>query len=67
MLDYLLNETDYTREDIASVPRIFLFSLETIKKRIEELEMIGKLPKNLSKLTQGNIRFKKLVESNGIK
>lgn len=64
IIDYLLNETNYTKEDIASTPRILFFSLETIRDRIEQLKMVNSSSfSHLSELTQGTNRFKKLVES----
>lgn len=60
IIDYLLSETNYTKEDIVSTPQVLYFSLETIEKRIEELRMAGVSLPRLTKLVQGQSRFNKL-------
>lgn len=47
VLDYFLNETDFDSHHIAMVPRILCHSLETTKKRLDELKSIGCVPTSL--------------------
>ncbi|XP_058819377.1 transcription termination factor, mitochondrial [Topomyia yanbarensis] len=47
MIDYLLDELDYTPHDIALNIRILMHSLETTKKRMEQLKEIGCRPRSL--------------------
>nr|XP_029711899.1 uncharacterized protein LOC109432907 [Aedes albopictus] len=47
VIDYLLEELDYTPHDIAINPRILMHSLHTIKKRMEQLRQIGCRPRSL--------------------
>ncbi|ETN58188.1 mitochondrial transcription termination factor [Anopheles darlingi] len=47
VIDYLLDELDYTPHDIALNPRILMHSLQTTKKRMEQLKAIGCRPKSL--------------------
>ncbi|XP_055905343.1 transcription termination factor, mitochondrial [Eupeodes corollae] len=41
VLDYLLDEEDFTRHEVAQVPRILCHKLETTKQRITELKSYG--------------------------
>lgn len=41
VLDYLLDEEDFTRHEVAQVPRILCHSLKTTKQRIAELKSVG--------------------------
>lgn len=61
IIDFLLSETDYTKEHIASTPRILFFSLDTIRERVEQLKTVGGPFPHLSELTQAKIRFRKLI------
>uniref|UniRef100_A0A182Y943 Mitochondrial transcription termination factor n=1 Tax=Anopheles stephensi TaxID=30069 RepID=A0A182Y943_ANOST len=47
VIDYLLDELDYTPNDIALNPRILMHSLQTTKKRMAQLKEIGCRPKSL--------------------
>lgn len=47
VIDYLLEELDYTPHDIALNPRILMHSLQTTKKRMEQLRDIGCRPRSL--------------------
>uniref|UniRef100_A0A182TXE7 Mitochondrial transcription termination factor n=1 Tax=Anopheles melas TaxID=34690 RepID=A0A182TXE7_9DIPT len=47
VIDYLLDELDYTPNDIALNPRILMHSLQTTKKRMAHLKEIGCRPKSL--------------------
>lgn len=47
VIDYLLEELDYTPHDIALNPRILMHSLQTTKKRMEQLHEIGCRPRSL--------------------
>lgn len=47
VIDYLLEELDYTPHDIALNPRILMHSLQTTKKRMEQLKQIGCRPRSL--------------------
>ncbi|KAJ6625704.1 Transcription termination factor, mitochondrial, partial [Pseudolycoriella hygida] len=46
-LDYLLNETHFTVDDINSNPAVFRSNLNELKLRINELREIGVVPKKL--------------------
>lgn len=47
VLDYLLNEAEFSRYEVAQVPRILCHSLETTKRRLEELKQYGCRPSSL--------------------
>ncbi|XP_055643159.1 uncharacterized protein LOC129779609 [Toxorhynchites rutilus septentrionalis] len=47
VIDYLLNELDYNPYDIALNPRILMHSLQTTRKRMEQLKEIGCRPYSL--------------------
>uniref|UniRef100_A0A182JFU3 Mitochondrial transcription termination factor n=1 Tax=Anopheles atroparvus TaxID=41427 RepID=A0A182JFU3_ANOAO len=47
VIDYLLDELDYRPQDIALNPRILMHSLQTTKKRMNQLKEIGCRPKSL--------------------
>ncbi|XP_052866857.1 uncharacterized protein LOC128272994 [Anopheles cruzii] len=47
VIDYLLDELDYTPQDVALNPRILMHSLQTTKKRMEQLKALGCRPKSL--------------------
>lgn len=47
VIDYLLEELDYTPHDIALNPRVLMHSLQTTKKRMAQLQEIGCRPRSL--------------------
>lgn len=47
IMDYILNETEFTSHDIAKVPRILCHSLETTRQRLDELKSHGCHPTTL--------------------
>ncbi|XP_053695342.1 uncharacterized protein LOC128742877 [Sabethes cyaneus] len=47
VIDYLLNELNYSPYDIALNPRILMHSLETTKRRMEQLRQLGCRPRSL--------------------
>uniref|UniRef100_A0A182JSD7 Mitochondrial transcription termination factor n=1 Tax=Anopheles christyi TaxID=43041 RepID=A0A182JSD7_9DIPT len=47
VIDYLLDELNYSPNDIALNPRILMHSLQTTKKRMAQLKEIGCRPKSL--------------------
>ena len=46
-LDYLLNETHFTAEDINSNVAVFRTNLDELKLRMDELASIGLIPEKL--------------------
>lgn len=46
-LDYLLNETHFTAEDISSNVSVFRRNLDELKLRMDELASIGLIPEKL--------------------
>ncbi|KAJ6639694.1 Transcription termination factor, mitochondrial [Pseudolycoriella hygida] len=63
MLDYLLGEARFTKEDIAKTPRIFCHSLVTTKKRLEELNSMGCRPLSLTILCKSANNYEKFVRN----
>lgn len=61
IIDYLLNEADYTVDDIIDCPRILRFSLKTIIERIETTNCKTGKKIRLSLIAQGSVRFKKTL------
>lgn len=62
IIDYLLNEANYTASDIVGFPRILSFSLYTISNRVETLKSIGIQKINLNLVGQGSERYEKTVQ-----
>ncbi|KAG4073117.1 hypothetical protein HA402_002506 [Bradysia odoriphaga] len=60
-LDYLF-AAGFVSVDIAETPRVFCFSLTTIKKRVEELKSIGCRPQ-LYVICRSSREYKKFVEN----
>lgn len=62
MLDYLLDEADFKRYEIANVIRILTHSKETTKKRIDELKSIGCRPSTLTIVCRSQKEYSKFVK-----
>ncbi|ALC39943.1 mTTF [Drosophila busckii] len=62
VLDYLLNETNFTRFEIAQVPRILCHSLKTTKQRMEELDSLGCRPSSVVILCRSRREWAKFLE-----
>ncbi|TMW53872.1 hypothetical protein DOY81_001043 [Sarcophaga bullata] len=61
VLDYLLNEANFTRYEIAQVPRVLCHSLETTKQRLEELQQYGCRPSSLVILCRSKREYEKFL------
>lgn len=59
-LDYLLNETNFTADDLLYFPYIFARSVDEIKARIKEMTRIG-APITLPMIYQGKTRYLKFI------
>lgn len=59
IIDYLLNEANFTPHHIAQVPRILCHSLETTKFRLNELKSYGCVPSTLVILCKSNREYAK--------
>lgn len=66
-LDYLLNETDFTTEDITNSLYILNKSLDEIKARVNEITQIGGHKNSklftLANIYQGKNRYLKLIKN----
>ena len=61
VLDYLLNEANFTRYEIAQVPRVLCHSLETTKQRLEELKQYGCRPSSLVIVCRSKREYEKFL------
>ncbi|XP_031635754.1 transcription termination factor, mitochondrial-like [Contarinia nasturtii] len=61
-LDFLLNETHFTKEDITSYPRVFNNSLETLRVRFNELAAIKCHPKRVYVICLEKKRYLEMIE-----
>lgn len=62
IIDYLVNEADYTSNDVIAFPRILSFGLYTIRKRIETSRCMGIDKIDLISVGQGSERYQKLLQ-----
>ncbi|XP_058446814.1 transcription termination factor, mitochondrial [Malaya genurostris] len=62
IIDYLLEELDYTPYDIATNMRILMHSLETTKKRMEQLKEIGCRPQSLIIVCKSKLQYDSFVK-----
>lgn len=62
VLDFLLNEAQFSPTQIVQVPKILSHSLDTTKKRLEELKSIGYTPNSLSNLCKSKREYQKIVD-----
>ncbi|EDW88995.1 transcription termination factor, mitochondrial [Drosophila yakuba] len=62
VLDYLLDEAQFTRFEVAQVPRILCHSLKTTKKRMEELKSHGCRPSSLVILCRSRREYDKFLQ-----
>ena len=60
MLDYLLNETQFTPADLVYFPYIFAKNVDEIKQRINEMTRIG-APITLPIIYQGKPKYLKCI------
>lgn len=60
-LDYLLNETHFTSEDISSHVSVFGRNLDELKLRLNELHAIGLIPRKLYLLCLDSKRYLEMV------
>ncbi|XP_063707897.1 uncharacterized protein LOC134836648 [Culicoides brevitarsis] len=61
ILDYLLDEAGYSQAKVADMPRLYTLSLETIKKRDEELKKYNYNVGSLFVLCQPNKSWEKFI------
>ncbi|EDW77387.1 uncharacterized protein Dwil_GK18115 [Drosophila willistoni] len=62
VLDYLLNEVNFTRFEVAQVPRILCHSLKTTRARFEELKSHGCRPSTLVILCRSRREYDKFLQ-----
>lgn len=62
LIDYLLNETHFTEDDITSCPRVFSHSVETLENRMKELQSIGLKPNRLYTICLDRKSYLKFIE-----
>lgn len=62
MLDFLLNETHFTEDDISSCPRVFRNSLKTLQTRLNELASVEYKPNRLYIICLDRRRYLQFVE-----
>ncbi|XP_055643160.1 uncharacterized protein LOC129779610 [Toxorhynchites rutilus septentrionalis] len=62
MLDYLLEELDYTPHEIALTPKILKHNLETIRERIDQLKEMGCRPRSLAIVCASKRRYSLFLE-----
>ncbi|XP_055542410.1 uncharacterized protein LOC129728061 [Wyeomyia smithii] len=62
IIDYLLNELNYSSHDIALNPRILMHSLETTKKRMDQLRELGCRPRSLIVVCKSQRQYNKFVK-----
>lgn len=61
-MDFLLNETHFTEDDISSYPRVFMNSLEKLRIRLEELATLKYVPKRLYIICLEQKRYLEIIE-----
>ncbi|KAH8410256.1 hypothetical protein KR009_010083 [Drosophila setifemur] len=61
VLDYLLDEAQFTRHEIAQVPRVLCHSLKTTKERFDELKSHGCRPSSLVILCRSRREYDKFL------
>lgn len=61
VLDYLLDEANFSPHDIANAPRILCHSLETTKERLEELKSLNCRPCSLVIVCRSKNEYEKFV------
>jgi hypothetical protein len=62
ILDYLLEEEQFTKFEVSKVIRIVTHSLETTKKRLTELKAIGCRPSTLTIVCKSKKEYEKFVK-----
>lgn len=62
MLDYLLNETNFTIDDINSYLTVFTASTDELRLRMNELTAIGFVPHRLYMICTHRTRYLEMVE-----
>ncbi|XP_030377037.1 transcription termination factor, mitochondrial [Scaptodrosophila lebanonensis] len=62
VLDYLLNDAQFSRFEVAQVPRILCHSLKTTKARMEELKSIGCRPSSLVIVCRSKREYEKFLQ-----
>lgn len=63
VLDYLLNEEDFTRHEVAQVIRILCHSLKTTKARIEELKTVDCRMSSLNIVCKSKREYEKFLHN----
>lgn len=63
VLDYLLDEAQFTRFEVAQNPRILCHSLKTTKERMEELKSHGCRPSSLVILCRSRREYDKFLQN----
>lgn len=62
LIDYLLNETHFTEDNISSYPRVFSNSVETLENRMKELQSVELKPKRLYIICLDRKNYLKFIE-----
>ncbi|XP_017026206.1 transcription termination factor, mitochondrial [Drosophila kikkawai] len=62
VIDYLIDEAQFTRFEVAQVPRVLCHSLKTTKKRIEELKSHGCRPSSLVIICRSKREYDKFLQ-----
>lgn len=65
ILDYFLNESEFTANDVAQVPRILCHSLTTTRARLNELRSLGCKPSSLVIVCRSRNEYRKFIEGWG--
>lgn len=61
-MDYLLDEAKYEPYEIGSVIRILTHSLDTTKRRLDELKSIGCKPSTLTIVCRSQNEYNKFIK-----
>lgn len=62
LLDFLLDDTHFTEDDITSYPRVFTNSLEKLKSRLDELATVNYIPRRLYIICLERKRYMEMIE-----
>lgn len=65
ILDYFLNESEFTAHDVAQVPRILCHSLATTRQRLDELRALGCKPSSLVIVCRSANEYRKFINGWG--
>lgn len=63
ILDYFLLESEFTADDVAQTPRILCHSLETTRRRLDELRSLGCKPTSLVIVCKSANEYRKFIEA----